>query len=131
MINLDELAEDMAFKMDEHQKSVTMCLGQAFDACNEIVRLAKNTARLGRFKVLIYPVCFRIKVYLKNKLTGIKKIHIFLPILLSRTIGFLISRHPLAQPDGVVELMSILQGLSYVNRQAEELVQELNGVVGQ
>jgi hypothetical protein len=51
MINLNELAEGMAFAMNEHQKSVTICLGQAFDACNEIVRLAKSSARLGRFKV--------------------------------------------------------------------------------
>lgn len=51
MINLNELAERMAFEMNEHQKSVTICLGQAFDACSEIVRLAKISARLGRFKV--------------------------------------------------------------------------------
>ncbi|KAI2632986.1 fungal-specific transcription factor domain-containing protein [Hypomontagnella submonticulosa] len=52
MIDLNELAECMALDMNEHQKSITICLEQAFDACNEVVRLAKCSARLGRFKVL-------------------------------------------------------------------------------
>ncbi|KAI0377763.1 fungal-specific transcription factor domain-containing protein [Hypomontagnella monticulosa] len=107
MIDLNELAECMAFEMDEHQKSATICLEQAFAACNEIVRLAKSSSRLGRFKT-----------------------HIFLPILLSRAIGFLVSHDPHAQPEGVNELMTILQSLSCVNQQARELINELGGIPG-
>ncbi|KAL4804560.1 hypothetical protein BDV18DRAFT_142202 [Aspergillus unguis] len=72
---------------------------ESLDAYREILALAKSSCRGGRFKT-----------------------NIFLPVLLARAINFKASRQ---QNDDLNELMDILQRLSYVNRQAEELVQEL------
>ncbi|KAJ5792455.1 uncharacterized protein N7503_008433 [Penicillium pulvis] len=108
MIDLNEVAEGMALGMDEHQKSVTICLPRALDACKEIVRLAKSSARLAKFKA-----------------------HVFLPALLSRTMGFLSSHNPHAQSNEIDELISVLQVLRCMNRQAEELVYEWGDVTTQ
>ncbi|KAL4915050.1 fungal-specific transcription factor domain-containing protein [Aspergillus aurantiobrunneus] len=105
MITINELAESMAFAMTEQQKSATLCLAEALVAYNETVELAKSTCRLGRFKT-----------------------NLFLPVLLFRAITFITNHQPHGQLRGLAELISILERLSRVNRQAEELIQELRGI---
>lgn len=57
LIHVNELAEGMTFGMDEHQKSLSLCLEEAFDASSEISSLAKSSCRLGRFKVCLWFYC--------------------------------------------------------------------------
>ncbi|KAI1171105.1 fungal-specific transcription factor domain-containing protein [Nemania sp. FL0916] len=106
MVDVYELAEGKSFEMHEDNVSTTIDLEQALEACNEIVRLAKRTVQLGRFKAPI-----------------------FLPILLYRAIVFLVKHHPCGQFDGVEDMMYILSILSCVNHQAEELFHELGDLV--